>query len=243
MGAVAREDPAAGGLFMEVLLAGLAIHAYRIARTNEKRILATIDPAPQFDRIGGLPPAIPLALAVVFAAAYLGLCCIGFFLPDYSAINQTPAHISRKEHQVLYSNPEYGIEFSAPLGWTVADQGTKEVVSARRDDNVCGVSLRLGAWSPILPLGSYLHALSEQLQQPENRGSHFLRVAPAMLGGLSGRDIVLTIDQHGNPITEHQIIARKGMTLYILTLDSLPETATQCQSDFRFIKENFKLQQ
>src|SRR5713226_9816321 len=132
-----KEDHAASGLFMEAVLAGLAIHAYGIARKREKEILATIEPSPQFAAMGGLPSAVPIGLAVVFAAAYLGLACIGFFLPDYSAIDQTRARISPEDEQTVYTNPEYGIEYRAPAGWTLTDQDTKHVVRARRNDNVC----------------------------------------------------------------------------------------------------------
>src|SRR5260370_25992576 len=42
----AKGDRAAVGLFMEAVFAGLAIHAYTIARKREKESLATIQPAP-----------------------------------------------------------------------------------------------------------------------------------------------------------------------------------------------------
>ena len=92
-----------------------------------------------------------------------------------------------------------------------------------------------------MPLGSYVHALSEQLEQPENKGSRLGQISSATLGGMPARDIVITIDQQGNPLNEHQIVARKGMTLYVLTTDSLTESTANCQSDFRFIQEHLGL--
>jgi hypothetical protein len=221
---------------MEALLAGIAIDAYRIARKREKEILATIEPPPQF-AVGGLPSAVPVGLAALLGAVYVGLCCIKFFMPDYSAINQTPARISQQEKETVYENLAYGVEFRAPNTWSFADQDTKRLVSGRRSDNVCAANLRLVAWSPILPLGSYVHALSEQMEQPQNKESHLGRISPATLGGLPARDIVITIDQKGNSLTEHQIVARRGMTLYVLTTYSLTESTTDCQSDFRFIQQ------
>jgi len=238
---VGQENQSGGGLFMEAVLAGLAIHAYDIARKREKEILATIEPAPQFAAIGGLPSAVPIGLAVLFAAAYLGLACVGFFLPNYAAIDQTPARISPGDKQTVYTNPEYGIEFSAPAGWTLADQDTKHVVIARRNDNVCAANLRLVAWSPILTVGSYIRALSGQLERPEHKGSRLVEISPATLGGLPSQDIVITIDQQGNPLTEHQIVARKGMTLYVFTTDSLTESTANCELDFRFIQQHLGL--
>jgi len=229
---------AGGGLFMELVLAGFAVHAYGIARKREKEILATVEPAPQLAAIAGLPRAVPVGLAILFGAAYLGLCCIQFFMPDYTAINQTPAHIARGDLETVYTNPEYGIELRAPPAWSLADQDTKYVVSARRNDNVCAAHMRLAAWSPILPLGSYRKALSAQLERPENKGSRLLQDTPAVLGGGSARDLVLTLEQDGSQILEHQIVARKGMTLYILTTDSLAGSTADCQSDFRFIQQH-----
>lgn len=234
-------DPAAGGLFMEAVLAGFAIHAYVIARKREKEILATIEPAPQLAALGGLPPAAPVGLAALFGAAYLGLCCIPFFMPNYSAINQTPARISTGDKETVYTNPEYGIGFRAPAAWTLADQDTKHLVSGRRNDNVCAADVRLAAWSPILPLGSYIRVLSAQLERPENKGSRIAQTTPITLDGRSALDIVLTLEQQGSQITEHQIAARKGLTLYILRMDSLLESVPACQSDFQFILQHLAL--
>ncbi len=234
-------NPAAGGFFMEAVLAGFAIHAYTIARKREKEILATIEPTPQLAALGGLPPALPLALAVLFAAGYLGLDFIPFFMPNYSAIDQTSARISPGDKETVYTNPEYGVEFKAPASWTLADQDTKHLVSGRRDDNACVADVRLAALSPILPLRSYNRALSAYLERPENKGSRIVQSAPTMFGGLPALDIVLTLEQQGRQITEHKIVARKGMTLYILSTDSLTTSLASCQPDFRFIQQNLAL--
>jgi TM2 domain-containing membrane protein YozV len=238
---VAKGDRAPVGLFMEAVFAGLAIHAYGIARKREKEILATIEPAPQFAALGGLPPAVPLGLAVLFGAAYLGLCCIPFFVPDYSAINQTPARISSGDKDTVYTNPEYGVEFRAPAAWSLADQDTKQLVGARRNDNVCAADVSLAAWSPILPLGSYVRALSAHLERPENKGRRIVHTTPTRLGGLPALDVLETREEQGGQVTEHLIVARRGMTLYVLTTDSLTESTTNCELDFRFIQQHLGL--
>jgi TM2 domain-containing membrane protein YozV len=241
MKAASQGDPIAGDLFMEAVFAGLAIHAYDIARKRQKEILSTIEPAPQFAALGGLPPAVPLALAALFAAGYLGLNFIPSFMPNYSAINQTPARISSGDKDTVYTNPEYGVEFRAPAAWALADQDTKHLVSARRNDNVCAADVRLSALSPILPLRSYIRALSAHLERPENKGSRIVQATPTKFGGLPGLDIVLTLEQQRRQITEHQIVARKGMTLYILTTDSLTTSKASCQPDFDFIQQHLAL--
>ncbi len=68
-----------------------------------------------------------------------------------------------------------------------------------------------------------------------------MQSAPTMFGGLPALDIVLTLEQQGRQITEHKIVARKGMTLYILSTDSLTTSVASCQPDFRFIQQNLAL--
>jgi hypothetical protein len=241
MNSLFKGEEASGALFMETILAGLGVHAYAIGRRREKEILATIEPAPTIAAIGGLPPTVPIGLATLLGAAYLGLCSIPLLMPDYSAMNQVPAHIAQQEKETVYSNPAYGVEFRVPATWSLTNRETTRLVSGRRNDNVCVSDLRLAAWNPILPLGSYVHALSEQLEQPESKGSRLVQFSLATLGGLPARDIVITIDQHGNPLTEHQIVTRKRMTLYVLTTDSLTESTANCQSDFHFIQQHLGL--
>jgi hypothetical protein len=241
MKGVGKGEEGGGALVMELLLAGLAIHAYQIGRKSEEEILATIQPAPQSTSIGGLPPAVPIGLAILFGAGYLGLCCLGFFMPDYSAINQTAARISQGDQEVVYTNPDYGILVRAPGSWSLADQDTGHVVSGRRLDQVCAADLRLAAWSPILPISAYEKALSANLERPENKGARIVENVPALLSGVSARNIVLTVERQGSQITENQILARKGMTLYVLTTDSLSESTANCESDFRFIREHIAL--
>jgi len=231
----------AGPLILELVLAALGIHAYEIARKREKEILATIDPPPQPLAQSGLPPAVPVGLAVLLAAAYIGLCCIGLLLPNYSAIDQSHARILVRPQDTVYSNPTYGIEFKAPATWSLTDEDTKFPVGARRNDEVCAADLRLVAWSPFMPVDSYARAISAQLARPESKGSRLVQSTPAMLGGLPARDIVLAIEQQGSHVAEHQIAAKKGMTLYILTTDSLTQSTAVCQPDFQFIQQNFIL--
>lgn len=107
--------------------------------------------------------------------------------------------------------------------------------------NVCAANLRLLAWSPILTVGSYIRALSAQLERPENKGSRLVQISPATLGGLPARNIIITIDRQGSALTEHQIVARKGMTLHVLATDSLTESTENCELDFQFIQQRLGL--
>jgi TM2 domain-containing membrane protein YozV len=234
-------NEAVAPLLLELILGALGVHAYEIARKREKEILATIEPAPQLPAQSSLPPAVPVGLAILLAAAYVCFCCIGLFMPNYSAIDQSNARISQGTQETVYSNPTYGIEFKVPAGWSLKDQDTKFPVSGSRDDNVCAADLRLVAWSPLLPADSYAHAISAQLERPENKANRLVQNTPATLAGLPARDIVIAIEQQGSHITEHQIAARKGMTLYILTTDSLTESIADCQPDLQYIQQHLGL--
>ena len=239
---MAGTKDASGGaaLFLEAILAGLGIHAYVIGQKREKEILATIQPPPQ-SPASGLPAAVPIALAVLLGVAYLGLCCIGLILPDYSTIDQTPAGISRTTDAVTYSNALYGIRLTAPSTWTLTGQDTKVFVGGSRNDQVCFAELRAAAWSPLLSLNSYNRALASSLARPERKGSHILKTSPTTLAGLSAQDISLTVNQQAMAIAEHQIIARNHLTLYVLTLDSLPASVANCRGDFAFIQQNISI--
>ena len=221
-----QRGEAAGAVFMELVLAFMAVHAYRLARKNEDEILATIQPAPRFNAIGGLPTAIPIGSAVVIGAAYLAVCSIGLYMPDYSAIDQTSAHISQDDQAKEYTNPTYGVLMRAPGSWSLTDQGTRQFVEARRKDQACVASLRVIAWSPLLPLSSYAKALSTDLERPENKGGRLGRNEATTLGKSSARDISLILNRMG---------------LYILTTDSLTESASDCKADFEFIRQSVAL--
>lgn len=97
------------------------------------------------------------------------------------------------------------------------------------------------AWSPILSVSSYARGLSANLDRPENKSARIVQNGPATLDGLSARDIVLTLEQAAGQITEHQIVTSQGLTLYVLTIDSLTDSIADCESDFRFIREHIAL--
>jgi len=235
-----KEAGTSAALIIEVVLAGLGIHAYRIGRKREKEILATIQPTPQAPT-SGLPAAIPISLAGLLGTAYIGLCCVGLFLPDYSIVDQSRAKLSEAAGSVTYANSLYNIRFSAPPSWTLSYEDTKGFISGGRNDQACFAELRSTAWSPLLTLNSYNRALTASLGRPESKGSRILQTSDTTLSGLSARDISLILNQQGVPIAEHQIIARHYLSLHILTLDALQVPGADCRSDFAFIQQNLAL--
>jgi len=79
-----------------------------------------------------------------------------------------------------------------------------------------------------------LHSLSGR----RTRGAVFCKTRLPYSAAGPRATLVLTLEQDGSQILEHQIVARKGMTLYILTTDSLAGSTADCQSDFRFIQQH-----
>jgi hypothetical protein len=224
----------------------MGAHAYSIARRTEKEILATVrlpaGPAPST----GLPPAIPIGLAVVLAAGYLALSVSGPLLPDYSHVDQSTARVSRDSQGVIYQNPAYEVSLRAPASWTVTHDEPTYILLAVRSDRACSITLQPLAWSPLLGLGSFKGQLSYQLSKAKDLTGEILDEQPAVLSSLPARDIHVSIKRGTERLIEHHIIARKAMTLYDLSTDELADDEGKvaeppCSSDFRFIRENLVL--
>lgn len=237
---------AAGGLVLELILAAMGAHAYSIARQSEKQILATVQlpagPTPS----NGLPPAIPIGLAVVLAAGYLALLVSGLLLPDYSHVDQSTARVSRDSEGMVYQNPAYEVSLRVPASWTVRHDESTYILLAVRSDRACSLTLQPLAWSPLVGLGSYKGQLSYQLSKAKDLTGEVLDEQPAVLSWLPARDIRVSVTQGAQRLIEHHIIARKGMTLYDVTTDELTHdegnvAEPTCPSDFSFIRKNLVL--
>ena len=210
-----------GGVVIEIILAVMGAHAYSIARQSEKQILASVrlpaEPAPS----NGFPPAIPIGLAAVLAAGYLALVAVGLHLPDYSRVDQSRAHVVQDSAGVFYQNPEYEVTLRAPSQWTVKNDVPNYILLAVRSDHACSVTLQPIAWSPLVGLGSFKGQLADEHSKAKDLTGVILDDQPAVLSGLKGRDIRVSVRAGEQRIIEHHIIARKGMTLYDVSTDEL----------------------
>ncbi len=237
---------AAGGLFLELILAVMGAHAYGIARQSEKQILATVRLPAGPTPAKGLPPAIPIGLAVVLAMAYIALVTVGLLLPDYSHVDQTRARISREAEGVVYRNPAYDIILRVPASWTIKNDTPNYILLAVRSDRACSLTLQPIAWSPLVGLSSFKGQLADQFSKAKDLTGEVLDEQPAVLAGLPARDIRVSVTQGGQLVIEHHIIARNGMTLYDANTDELTYvegmgTEPHCTSDFSFIRKNLVL--
>ena len=236
---------AGGGLLVEFILAAMGAHAYSIARQAEKEILATVRCPTEPASAKELPPAVPMGLAAVLAAGYLALALVGLLLPDYSHVDQSRARIVPDSEGVSYQNPAYDVSLRAPARWTVKNDEPRYFVLALRSDRACSWTLQPIAWSPLLGLGAFKGQLADQFSKAKDLTGQVLDEQPALLSGLKGRDIRVSVTLKGRNLIEHHLIVRKGMTLYDVSTDELirdeRDVEPTCASDFNFIRNSLAL--
>jgi hypothetical protein len=237
---------AAGGLVIELILAAMGAHAYSMARQSERQILATVRLPAEPASSNGLPLAVPIGLAAVLALGYLALVVVGALLPDYSHVDQSRAQVLQDSEGVFYQNPAYDISLRAPARWTVKNDAPNYILLAVRSDRACSVTLQPIAWSILLGLDSFKGQLDYQFSNAKGLTGEVLDDQPALLSGLEGRDIRVSVTQRGLRFIEHHIIAKKGLTLYDVSTDELAReegdvAEPTCTSDFSFILKNLVL--
>ena len=134
-----------------------------------------------------------------------------------------------------------------PRSWAIEHQERKSLALAIRKDHRCAADLRPYAWSFLLGLDPYKRKLDYQISQGNGLKGEILDEQPIAVSGLSGRDIRLSVKRERYySLVEHQTIARRGMTLYVLTTDQLAADDVtpadpSCTSDLQFIRDHLRL--
>jgi hypothetical protein len=232
------------GFVLELVSIGLAVDAYRMAREREKQILATIQLPPRIT--GNFPAAIPVGLSLLLGAGYFAVADHGLYMPNYANIDQSTARVVRNRQGSIYDNPAYRMTLAVPGSWTIEHQERKSLAHAIREDHGCSADLRPYAWSFLLGLDPYKRKLDYQISQGNGLNAKILDEQPIVVSGLSGRDISLSVKRERDSIVEHRIIARRGMTLYVLTTvqlaaDDATPADPSCTSDLQFIRDHLRL--
>jgi TM2 domain-containing membrane protein YozV len=234
-----------GSVLMEFVAAAMAMHAYSIARQSEKQILATVRLPAKPASSKGLPAAIPIGLAAILAAGYIALLSVGLLMPDYSHVDQSTAQVSQNSEGSLYQNPTYGVSLRVPSGWSLKNDEPKFFLAAARRDNACSVSLQPMKLSPLVGLDYFKAQLADQFSKMKDMSGAVLDEQPAVVSGLRGRDIRVSVTRGDQPIVVHHTIARKGMTLYDLRTYQVAsdgeDAASTCDADLSFIRRNVVL--
>ena len=240
-----NQSSAGEGFFLELVQMGLAADAYRIAREREKEILATVQ-LPTSRVSTGVPAAIPVAFSILLVAGYFAVAASGLFLPNYASIDQSTARVSQNAQGAIYENPAFGVSLAVPASWTVEHREPTYLALAIREDHACSADFRPFPWSFLLSLDSYRGQLEYQLSKDKSLTGKILDDKLVFVSGVPARDIRLTVKQGKNSLVEHRIIARKGMTLYVLatyqlaTGDGAPADPS-CSSDLQFIQDKLRL--
>ena len=235
-----------GNVAIEFILAIMGVHAYSIARKNEKEILATVQLPTEPAHANRLPTSIPIGLALLLAAGYLALMSLGILMPDYSHVSQSKALVSHDAQGVIYQNPAYHVSLRAPAFWSITHNEPTYILLALRSDHACSATLQPLAWSPLIGIAAFKGLLSFQFSKMKEMTGQILDEQPTVLSSVTASDISVSVKRGTTQILEHHIIARKALTLYDFSTDELVDEAGRvaeppCSSDFRFMRENLIL--
>lgn len=226
-------------ILLEVAVAVFAVDAYRIARRRAGEILARIRPAVQpVAPSTGLPAAIPVALASLFCAGYFGLVAIGLLLPDYRIVDQSAARIARSPEQSSYTNAKYGISLHAPASWDINTSKPHVFFEAIGKHGACNVNFLAEPRPPFLTLDLYSGMVTRQLKaRPEPRYES-VEEKPATLAGLPARELVFAATTGPTHFTQRYVVAKRGLSFYVLILTANDAPVEECDPDLQFIREH-----
>jgi hypothetical protein len=228
-------------ILVELLVAVFVVDAYRIARRRRAKILARIRPAAAPVPSPGLPAAVPVALAVLLGAAYLGLAATAALFPDYRSIDQASARVTRGPEQNSYANPKYGVALTAPASWQINTAKPRVFLEASGRMGACNATFLAETRFPLLTVNRYAAMLTRQLQI--NPAARFEKTGenPASLGGLPARELVFSVTSGPRHSTQRYLFAQRGLSLYVLILTVTDLGAEDCGPDLQFLREHLSL--
>lgn len=233
------------GVILEVVLAILAFHAWRLAHKEVDDILKPVSPDPSTSmdvmEERGLRPVLPLALGGLFALNYALLVSLGFLAPDYTKVDQATASITTADDGTsAYKNSAYGVQVAFPAGWTVK-QGTTEgtFVEAEKYEGLCNMQLMAAA--ELFPTTGDDEAILAELRKSYPK-TYLAGMQPSKLGGIDGNEVLVTI-----PIKEDvELQQRYVLVRRRLKLDAFSYIATyggdnECISEAEEIRKSIVL--
>lgn len=229
------------GIALELLLAGLAIDAYRMAVRKNQEVLARIPPgAMPLQPESGLNPRIPLALAGLLAVCYVGIIAVGVLLPDYEKIDQAAATISDAADGKQYRNPKYGVELRVPAGWAVTNSDADYIVETEAVEGGCSLSLSADGLLPFQGGESFADDVIEQvpIQVPH---LEFRQRKPARLGHVSAHEVLFVSNSQESGLSLRYVMAKSGLTIFYMIIASTPDAEESCAADVAKIRESVVL--
>jgi hypothetical protein len=238
------EDPAGIwlSLAVEVAMAVMAADAYRIARLENSLAVASPPVRPEgLEPEEGLKPAIPLALASLFVAAYMGLILLAIYMPDYEKVDQSQAVVSVTPDGSMYANPKYGVQLHVPAGWELDHKSDPAVfVDATATEGGCSLSLIPDSTLPFVTAESIAQDVIAELRATatslEMRGNK-----PSELAGAPAHEVAVHHEFEGVPMDQTYVIARKGLSLFLLVITETGAADDPCRTDVAQIRQRVVL--
>jgi hypothetical protein len=199
---------------LEIILAALAIHAYR------KAILLnppeeTLPPIREAMRRSKLKPVV-YGLAGVIVLAYAGLAVLGAVasavVPNYSRIDQTQSKLDVQLNTTIYTNPKYGVGLRLAGLWIPDKTAQTAFCSLTNQEQAVQVLFGAeGIW-PMTSLESFSKTLTENFVA-QSRGT-FEEQRTLNISGLEARQLTFRLHKDGFELRQGVVLIKKGATVY-----------------------------
>jgi hypothetical protein len=220
----------------EVVLLALAIHGYLIAQ-RQRAELFPAEGLEKFSRESeGLHPIVPTLLASLLALNYFVIVAAGLALPNYKNLDQGAAKIDNSDTGAKYSNGRYGVNLTAPAGWTISTNRPTLLAVASRFAGGCSVSVMPVANLPVHTYAGEARALMKGLAK-----SHFyeLREGPDTLAGRNAYFLLVATKSHGVDVQVRYTFQQRGLTMWALIETANSRLYDECESDMKSIHAKF----
>ena len=228
-------------ILLELVLAALAADAYRIAVTAREDLASSDAAAPaRPTEESGLKPAIPLALAGLLTAGYVGLTVVGYSMPDYSVLDQSQAVFTTSEDGKSYVNSAYGVQATIPEGWEFNDVDPSSFFEASYMAGMCSVSFLPDSTLPIYSPEAYAEMLVETILDA-NPNFKYIDTMTVSLAGRPATEVLLEADVDGSKVSQHYLVIIDGMTVYALVETALDFFRPTCEDAYTSIRESIQL--
>ncbi len=236
-----------------LLRVSMAIDAYRIAQREGAGIRSVLPQAQA--PTGGLPAAVPLTLAFVVMAGYLGLALIaGVFqsvgltseesglsatpssLPPTPVASTQPSPVPERTLENVgdsksWTIPAQGLKMNLPIAWQQGSGDTGFAMAARSSDSRCFVVLTVGDSTGLPPLSEHASSLSAKFLSVHT-GATIRERGATTLGNLSGDEVVYDLVGPEGALVERHVLAVAGRYIYGFKSVTTPGQACAAEADW-----------
>jgi hypothetical protein len=228
-------------ILVEIVLAVMAVDAYRIANRMNEKNLASITRAPApLQPAAALKPALPVVLASLLALGYLGLVVIGILMPEEQDIDQTQAVIRKLDSGTIYANGKYKVEVRVPRGWTVEKGEEKQFVSATNLDGGCSLIVTRSVGIPFVTARLLPAELLKELQKGQP-GYKLIATKTSHIGNRIGQDIVYSVLFNNVEVTQTYAYVQSGFWIDMMIITMAEPLRSRCEPDLKTMRDQAAL--